>query len=169
MAQVMAGLLAAEGELQRGDSSSARASVERASRLAATEGLWGPFQGAATAVKQLIPRHHPESGTAVSLSSATETGLHPTQAVSGPQVQRQDGAALALDSPAPVIDALTVKELEVLQHLSELLTTEEIAATMFVSVNTVRTHVRSILRKLSVSRRHQAVRRARALDILSNG
>jgi LuxR family maltose regulon positive regulatory protein len=39
---------------------------------------------------------------------------------------------------------------------------------MVVSVNTVRTHVRSILRKLSVSRRHEAVRRARALDLLSN-
>ena len=35
-----------------------------------------------------------------------------------------------------------------LGYLAELLTTEEIAATMFVSVNTVRSHVRSILRKL---------------------
>jgi LuxR family transcriptional regulator, maltose regulon positive regulatory protein len=38
---------------------------------------------------------------------------------------------------------------------------------MFVSVNTVRTHVRSILRKLGVSRRNQAVRRARELEILA--
>jgi LuxR family maltose regulon positive regulatory protein len=65
-----------------------------------------------------------------------------------------------------VIEPLTAKELEVLHHLGELLSTEEIAATMFVSVNTVRTHVRSILRKLAVSRRNEAVRRARALSLL---
>jgi LuxR family maltose regulon positive regulatory protein len=37
---------------------------------------------------------------------------------------------------------------------------------MYVSVNTIRTHVRSILRKLGVSRRNAAVRRARELDLL---
>ena len=46
------------------------------------------------------------------------------------------------------------------------LTTEEIASAMFVSVNTIRTHVRSILRKLGVSRRNAAVRRARDLSLL---
>ena len=66
----------------------------------------------------------------------------------------------------PVVDKLTAKELEVLGHLAELLTTEEIASAMFVSVNTIRTHVRSILRKLGVSRRNAAVRRARELDLL---
>jgi LuxR family maltose regulon positive regulatory protein len=37
---------------------------------------------------------------------------------------------------------------------------------MFVSKNTVRTHIRSILRKLGVTRRNVAVRRARELDLL---
>jgi LuxR family maltose regulon positive regulatory protein len=37
---------------------------------------------------------------------------------------------------------------------------------MYVSINTVKTHVRSILRKLSVSRRNEAVRRARALHLI---
>ena len=66
----------------------------------------------------------------------------------------------------PVVENLTAKELEVLGHLAELLTTEEIASAMFVSVNTIRTHVRSILRKLGVSRRNAAVRRARDLALL---
>ena len=70
------------------------------------------------------------------------------------------------EDEAPVVEKLTGRELEVLGHLAELLTTEEIAATMFVSVNTIRTHVRSILRKLGVSRRNAAVRRARELDLL---
>jgi LuxR family maltose regulon positive regulatory protein len=47
-----------------------------------------------------------------------------------------------------------------------MLSTAEIAAAMFISVNTVRTHIRSILRKLAVSRRNQAVRRARERGIL---
>ena len=61
-------------------------------------------------------------------------------------------------------DPLTEKEREVLLHLADLLSTEEIASTMFVSVNTVKTHVRGILRKLSAQRRNVAIRRARELD-----
>jgi LuxR family maltose regulon positive regulatory protein len=61
---------------------------------------------------------------------------------------------------------LTPKEAEVLAHLAELLTTEEIAATMYVSVNTVRSHVRSILRKLGASRRNEAVRLAWELRLI---
>ena len=53
-----------------------------------------------------------------------------------------------------------------LAYLADLLTTDEIAATMFVSVNTVRSHVRSILRKLGVSRRNEAVRLAWDLGLL---
>ncbi len=37
---------------------------------------------------------------------------------------------------------------------------------MFVTVNTVRTHVRSILRKLGVPRRNEAVRRGWELDLI---
>ena len=75
----------------------------------------------------------------------------------------------AVPEPNPaIVEPLTEKELEVLGHLGELLTTEEIAAVMFISVNTVRTHVRNILRKMSASRRNEAVRRARELHILAS-
>ena len=66
------------------------------------------------------------------------------------------------------MEPLTAKEQEVLGHLEELLTTEEMAEKMFVSVNTIRTHVRSILRKLGVNRRNSAVRRARELGMLDH-
>jgi LuxR family maltose regulon positive regulatory protein len=69
-------------------------------------------------------------------------------------------------SERALVEPLTAKEREVLGHLAELLTTDEIATAMFVSINTVRTHVRSILRKLAVHRRNEAVRRARALRLL---
>jgi LuxR family maltose regulon positive regulatory protein len=64
------------------------------------------------------------------------------------------------------VERLTGRELEVLDHLAALLSTDEIAETMYVSKNTVRTHIRSILRKLGVQRRNLAVRRARELGLL---
>lgn len=47
-----------------------------------------------------------------------------------------------------------------------MMSTEEIAAELYVSVNTVKTHLRSIYRKLAVSRRSDAVRRARQFHLL---
>jgi DNA-binding CsgD family transcriptional regulator len=66
----------------------------------------------------------------------------------------------------PLVEPLTTKETEVLARLSDFLSTEQIAESMYVSVNTVRTHIRSILRKLGVSRRNEAVRRAWDLALL---
>ena len=65
-----------------------------------------------------------------------------------------------------VVDPLSRRELEVLQGMANMMPTEEIAATLYVSINTVKTHVRSILRKLSAARRNEAVRRARQLGII---
>jgi LuxR family maltose regulon positive regulatory protein len=67
---------------------------------------------------------------------------------------------------ALAIEQLSDRELQVLRLLSDLLSTEEIGAAMFISVNTVRTHVRSILRKLAVTCRNDAVRRARELALV---
>jgi len=65
-----------------------------------------------------------------------------------------------------IVEKLSKRELEVLRHVEAMLPTEEIASEMYVSVNTVKTHVRSILRKLSASRRTEAVRRARELGLI---
>jgi len=69
--------------------------------------------------------------------------------------------------PEPlIVEKLSKRELEVLRHVEAMMPTEEIAGAMYVSVNTVKTHVRSILRKLSASRRTEAVRRARDLGLI---
>jgi LuxR family maltose regulon positive regulatory protein len=75
-------------------------------------------------------------------------------------------AAVAASPPQPVVERLTDKEREVLRHLSSLLSTDEIARAMLVSVNTVKTHVRGVLRKLAVSHRNEAVRRGRELGLI---
>ncbi len=65
-----------------------------------------------------------------------------------------------------VVERLSEREREVIQHLSGMLSTSEIAAEMYISVNTVKTHLRSIYRKLSAAHRGEAVRRARQLDLI---
>jgi LuxR family maltose regulon positive regulatory protein len=63
-------------------------------------------------------------------------------------------------------EPLTERELTVLRYLQGTLSNLEIAGLLYVSVNTVKTHVRSIYRKLDVGHRREAVRRARELRLL---
>ena len=61
--------------------------------------------------------------------------------------------------PVPTVD-FSDRETEVLRHLATALTLAEIAAAMEISVNTAKAHLRSVFRKLDVSRRRDAVLRA---------
>ncbi|MEU6847129.1 LuxR C-terminal-related transcriptional regulator [Streptomyces sp. NPDC046716] len=63
-------------------------------------------------------------------------------------------------------EQLSPRERDVLDRLAQMMTTEEIAAELYLSVNTVKTHLKSVYRKLAVTRRSAAVRRARELQIL---
>ena len=80
---------------------------------------------------------------------------------------RSGPAPAAIGADGRVVEGLTHRELEVLAAMSEWLTTAEIAEKLFVSVNTVRTHVRNILTKLGVSRRNAAIREALRLGLLT--
>jgi LuxR family maltose regulon positive regulatory protein len=60
---------------------------------------------------------------------------------------------------------LTTRETDVLNLLADYCSNEEIAADLVVSMNTVKTHIRSLFQKLSVTRRADAVRRGRALGL----
>ena len=61
--------------------------------------------------------------------------------------------------PDDVASVLSAREVEVLLLLDEHLSTEEIAARLFISEHTVRSHVKSLLRKLGVSSRREALER----------
>ena len=74
----------------------------------------------------------------------------------------------AADHPEPAADLLeplTERERQVLERLAQFQTTDEIAGELFLSVNTVKTHVKSLFLKLSVNRRGDAVRRGRGLGL----
>ncbi|MEW2353620.1 LuxR C-terminal-related transcriptional regulator [Spirillospora sp. NPDC029432] len=67
---------------------------------------------------------------------------------------------------SPPAEPLTERERAVLRLLRGPLSYREIGARLFVSVNTVKTHARSIYRKLGASSREEAVRKARDLGLL---
>jgi len=64
----------------------------------------------------------------------------------------RDGAV-----PDEIADALSARELEVLLLLDEHLGTDDIATRLFISDHTVRSHVKSLLHKLNVSSRREAL------------
>jgi LuxR family maltose regulon positive regulatory protein len=63
------------------------------------------------------------------------------------------------------VDPLTERERTVLRYLASTLSTAEIAGDLYLSVNTVKTHQRSLYRKLGVASRRDAVHRARLLQL----
>lgn len=73
---------------------------------------------------------------------------------------------LGLTSQQPLIDQLSEREQEVLYRIAEGLSNQEIATRLVVSVGTIKAHTASIFRKLNVTRRIQAVTRARELNLL---
>lgn len=61
---------------------------------------------------------------------------------------------------------ISARELEVLDFLARGHSNKEIAKALFVSPNTVKTHLAHLYQKLEVSRRTQAVQKARALHLI---
>lgn len=61
---------------------------------------------------------------------------------------------------------LSKREVEVLEHLSLGFSNQEIADKLFVSLNTIKTHIANIYQKLNVKRRTQAIQKARELALI---
>jgi LuxR family maltose regulon positive regulatory protein len=74
-------------------------------------------------------------------------------------------ARAIIHQKSAMIDPLSERELDVLKLLRTELSGPEIAKQLIVSLNTVRTHTKSIFTKLGVNNRRAAVRRAEELDL----
>ena len=70
------------------------------------------------------------------------------------------------EAPVLLVEPLTEREREVLIHVASMLNTAEVASEMYISVNTVKTHLKNIYRKLAAAHRSEAVRRARQLQLI---
>jgi LuxR family maltose regulon positive regulatory protein len=63
-------------------------------------------------------------------------------------------------------ELLSERELQVLQNLARGLTYEEIGRQLFLSLNTIQSHVKNIYRKLLVNKRVQAIEKARKMNLI---
>lgn len=164
--------------LRAGDETSAVSLVTQALGLACPQQMRRPFTEAPPAVRQLLRAHDELQVAHPWLVSTDPVGRPGGDAPNPGRVPgRSGGAGVRRRLPALesrgisrplVVEPLTSKELEVLGYLNDLATTAEIGAAMFISVNTVRTHVRNLLRKLGADRRNDAVRRAWELGLLAD-
>jgi LuxR family transcriptional regulator, maltose regulon positive regulatory protein len=140
------GLLAL-GAAERGNRGTTLAAIRDALVAMESSGIWAPLLVLAPDLTDLLE------------SRADELGPH--QGLALELVDR------ARTSPAPAyVEPLTERETSVLCHLPTLMSNHEIADVMHVSVNTVKTHLKSLYRKLGVASRREAVLRGRALELL---
>ena len=151
--EVQAFLLQAIAGDALGDAGAARRALEQALDRAAPEGLLFPFLY--DPEPGLLDRHR-RGGTAhagliaeiLNVLAGQKPGPPPT----GPQHLREP---------------LSHAEARVLRYLPTKLSVPEIAGELYLSVNTVKTHMRHLYDKLGVHRRHEAVEQARALGLLA--
>lgn len=135
-----------------GNADSALAAIESALGSAEPEGVRRPFLSSGRGVRELLADHLRKNVTHRWFASELLRSL--------------DGANGSQMLPAELLEPLSARESEVLRFLPTMMSNSDIASELFVSVNTVKTHVKSIYRKLDVTRRQDAVRRARQLHLL---
>lgn len=145
---VAAWLLTALAEDRLRRDAAATTALARAIDLAARDGARAPFSWQSDRLVTLLRRHlevvgsHPEFVESLLVSA------------SGPPAE------------PPTVEALTDRELSVLAYLPTMSSNTEIADRLGISVNTVKQHLKAINRKLGVTTRRDAVRRARDLGLL---
>ena len=129
-------------------------SLEQALRLAAPDGYRRVFIDGGTPVRRLLPR-------------LLERGTEDTTLVVGLLAGFGQSAGDAPEAPADFfVEPLSERERTVLRYLPSVLTTAEIAGELYVSANTVKSHCKSIYRKLGASGQRGAVATARRLGLL---
>ena len=154
--EIEALLLDARARTALGDRNTAHASVERALALGEPQGhMWVTltFPG----VADLLGAHEVHSTAHAShlrLLLDHLSGVAPTAA--------GDGAA-----DRQPLEPLSDRELSVLRFLPTNLSAADIGAELFLSVHTVKTHMRKLYAKLDVHTRAEAVQRGRALGLLA--
>jgi len=162
--------LALEGQ---GHESAALECFERAARRCAPEGSLRIFLNDDTTglAKKLI--------ASLSIDKNDRLGAFLNQilvdsglgAAPAPRTERPASllGARSAGKPAEMVEAITPRELDVLQLMAEGLSNAEIARRLYLTVNTLKAHTNSIYGKLDVHSRLQAVNRARVLGLLSPG
>jgi LuxR family maltose regulon positive regulatory protein len=134
--RVRAHLVQAHVALLRHDTATAQDRIQEAREAAEQEGLRQPFTEAGPWLRQVTGDPGP-----------------------------WDRSPHMIDGPV-IVESLSERERQVLSLVARMMSAAEIAGELHLSVNTVKTHLRSIYRKLGVSRRREAVERAMELRLM---
>jgi LuxR family transcriptional regulator, maltose regulon positive regulatory protein len=128
--------------------------VEQALNRAQPDGYRMPLLSVGAPLRDLLKRRI-RSGTS-------------QRALAGELIQllEEQRDTAGVDPRRVLLDPLSDREEAVLRYLPTVLSKAEIASELFVSVNTVKTHTKNIYRKLGVGTRTEAVRRAKALNLV---
>ncbi|HWD46899.1 MAG TPA: LuxR C-terminal-related transcriptional regulator [Actinomycetota bacterium] len=155
---IQASLVDAAATQELGDHDAAARALRRALDLAGPEGFRRAFVEGGTPVRALLVDHLHRESSHRALADTLLARLRDTAGATASPVPAAAAAAL--------IEPLSEREQVVLRYLPSTLSAGEIADELFVSLNTVKTHIRSIYRKLDTNRRWDTVRRARQLQLL---
>jgi len=136
-----------------GDPGAAERALERALDLAEPDGMLSPFL--LHPAPGLLERHA-RHRTAHAALIAEIRGLLAGRMPAPPRAATQ-----------PPLEPLSNSEIRVLRYLPTNLSVPEIASELYVSRNTVKTHIQRLYAKLGTHRRGEAVERARALGLLA--
>ncbi|HSK91405.1 MAG TPA: LuxR C-terminal-related transcriptional regulator [Euzebyales bacterium] len=165
---VVGWLVEAVAAARSGEPHNAHRALERALRLATPAAALRPFYDRGEPLRELLVQ---ASGRLGDLESSATALLEAWAAASEWQEGQLSGMRVTGEGVRSTpthnpLEPLTTREVEILRSLPSILTIEEIAAAQVVSVNTIKTHLRSIYRKLGVSSRRAAVEAGRRTGIL---
>jgi LuxR family maltose regulon positive regulatory protein len=145
-----------------GDVTQAMGALERALSLGEPEGYVRIFVDEGEPMSRLL-RQAAARGIAVEYANRLLAALGETK----DERRKTDADSSPAPRPVPsLIEPLSEREIEVLRLLTTSLSSTEIAEELVISVNTVRSHVKSIYAKLDVHSRYEALARAKELNLL---
>jgi LuxR family maltose regulon positive regulatory protein len=152
-------ILLALAHTARGDSAQARITLIQALSLAHLEGYRRIFLDEGERLAKLLQNNlseiHDES-----------LAVYARALLDGMAQDQTEGKAAVHADSEPLIEQLTEQEKRVLRLLAAGLSNPEIAEELFISINTVKTHVKNVYGKLNVNSRHEARQYAHRVMLL---
>jgi LuxR family maltose regulon positive regulatory protein len=130
----------------------------------ATQGIWmRPFLEPGKPMADLLVQLNAH-GFATDFSRLLQSDLQAWHV--GEANQTRPGSGLQMAPEAELLEPLTPRELDVLELLAQRLQNKEISDKLFVSPETIKSHLKNIYQKLDVGKRREAVEKAKKMGIV---
>jgi LuxR family maltose regulon positive regulatory protein len=152
---------------KQGKRDQARAALEQALSLAQPGGFIFPFLELGPPMADLLKGLHKQN-VSVDFIEKLLAAFGEDEQVGVEDVTEPQAALTLAATRQPLLDPLTNRELDILELLAQRLQNKEIAEKLFVSPETIRSHLKNIYQKLQVGNRREAVTKSTDLGILSH-